>query len=383
MQPCLTINGGFLSQKITGVQRYGREIVVALDRLLQDLPLRSILPARIVAPAGAEPRFPLSAISLELTAAKGGPFLPLWYQLILPFAVRGVLLSLCNMGPLLARTHILCIHDLNVILARESYSRAFRIYYRTIQPLLAKRAARVVTVSQFSAQMLAAKGICPAQKISVIPNGHEHVARWRPNASPFAAEGAHRRPFIFVLGSRARHKNIAILFAIAREIEALGLDIVVAGSSATHFSDPGPGSVPPNVRMAGYVTDDDLAALFQRALCFAFPSLAEGFGLPALEAMALGCPVIASRAASLPEVCADAALYADPRTPEDWLGQIKRLQSDPALAPAMRAKGLHQAKRFSWAKSAELYLDLAVSLSGMPIAGSRRAAFPMQDGRNG
>lgn len=383
MRPWLTINGGFLSQKITGVQRYGREIVTALDRVLQDMPQQSVLPARIVAPAGAKVSLPLSAISLELTAAKGGPFLPFWYQCALPFSVQGVLLSLCNMGPLLARNHVLCIHDLNVILARESYSRAFRAYYRTIQPLLAKSAVRVVTVSQFSAQMLAAKDICPGQKISIIPNGHEHVSSWRPSASPFAAEGAHRRPFIFVLGSRARHKNIAILFAIAQEIDALGLDIVVAGAPARLFSGPGLGSPPPNVRLTGYVTDDDLAAMFQKAFCFAFPSLTEGFGLPALEAMALGCPVIASRAASLPEVCGDAALYADPRMPGDWLGQIKRLQSDPALAAAMRAKGLEQAKRFSWTKSAKLYLDLVISLSSIEIAGPRPAALRMQKGRNG
>ena len=114
--------------------------------------------------------------------------------------------------------------------------------------------------------------------------------------------------------------------------------------------------------MLGFVTDDDLAALYQNALCFAFPSLTEGFGLPALEAMALGCPVIASNCASMPEVCGSAALYADPKSPRAWLDQIKRLHADRDLAASLRAEGCRQATRFSWTKSAQLYLNLIMSL---------------------
>ncbi len=114
--------------------------------------------------------------------------------------------------------------------------------------------------------------------------------------------------------------------------------------------------------MLGFVTDDDLAALYRNALCFAFPSLTEGFGLPALEAMALGCPVIASNCASMPEVCGSAALYADPKSPRDWLDQIKRLHADQDLAASLRAEGCRQAARFSWTKSAQLYLNLIMSL---------------------
>jgi glycosyltransferase involved in cell wall biosynthesis len=231
-----------------------------------------------------------------------------------------------------------------------------------MQPLLGKHAARIVTVSHFSAKTMNAFGIGRSQNIIVIPNGHEHVSRWRPSLSRYAAKNAHRRPFIFVLGSHARHKNIGILFSIAEGIDVLGLDILVAGSPSEQFSELGLDPAPPNVHMLGYVTDDDLAAIYQNALCFAFPSLTEGFGLPALEAMALGCPVIASNAASLPELCGDAALYANPESPRDWLCQIKRLHDEPDLAQFLRVKGFRQAKRFSWAKSAEAYLELIMSL---------------------
>jgi glycosyltransferase involved in cell wall biosynthesis len=358
----LTVNGRFLTQRATGVQRYAREIVMELDRLLQEDRLSSSLSANLALPARSELEPPLRAIGCERTAGSG----PLWDQFVLPFAARGALLSLCNMGPLLAANHIICIHDLNILLAPESYSQAFRLYYRAMLPLLAWRAARVATVSHFSAHTLGDFGLCKPEKMTVIPDGHEHVRRWRPSLSAYAARNAEQRPFIFVLGSRARHKNVSMLFAIANDLDALGLDILVAGASGKSFTALDACPIPPNVRMLGFVTDDDLAALYQNALCFAFPSLTEGFGLPALEALALGCPVIASNAASLPEVCGDAALYADPTSPRDWLCQIKRLHNEPDLARMLRIKGPQQAQRFSWAKSAELYLDLAISLLQRP-----------------
>jgi len=365
VQHRLTINGRFLTQNLTGVQRYAREIVSAMDTLLQDEQWNACLKATIIVPSDGTNCLDLRAIRVQPTLGRVGG--PMWTQCVLPLMSRGALLSLGNIGPVISSNHVICIHDLNTYLAPESYSAAFRIYYRTILPILAKRAARVVTVSNFSAQMLNEFKLCPLEKITVIPNGHEHIKRWRPERSPYASSLPTGRPFVFVLGSRARHKNVEILFDIARELDALGLDLLVAGAPNRYFS-PVAQSVASNVHMLGFVTDDDLAALYQNAFCFAFPSLTEGFGLPALEAMALGCPVIASGCASLPEVCGDAALYVDPKSPQAWLDQIKRLRADPNLAAAMRAEGLRQASRFSWTKSAQLYLNLLMSLFPRPPA---------------
>jgi glycosyltransferase involved in cell wall biosynthesis len=356
----LTINGRFISQRVTGVQRYAREIIVELDCLLQVNPLRLGLGAKLIVPSGTKPDLPLRAISVGETRLGGGP---LWTQFVLPAVTRGVLLSLGNIGPALVANQIICIHDVNTFIVPESYSRAFRWYYRAALPPLARRAARVVTVSSYSASMLSDFGFRRRDEIVIIPNGHEHVKRWRPECSSYAAVvDANRRPFVFVLGSRAQHKNVPTLFSIAAELDALGLDIWVAGASGMYFSAIESHPPPPNVRMLGFVTDDDLAALYRQALCFAFPSLTEGFGLPVLEAMALGCPVVASDAASLPEVCGDAALLTDPKSPRDWLAQIKRLRDDLDLARDLRAKGIRQALRFSWKASAQAYLDLITPL---------------------
>ncbi len=351
----LTINGRFLSQRVTGVQRYAREIIVELDNLLQAEPLPGGLRGKLAVPAGAKPDLPLHALAIEETRLGGGP---LWTHFVLPAVTKGVLLSLGNIGPQLAARQIICIHDLNTFLVPESYSRAFRLYYRAALAPVARYAARVVTVSSFSAGMLSDFGLRRRDEIVVIPNGHEHVSQWRPERSRFAAADHNRRPFVFVLGSRAVHKNVEMLFSIASDLDVLGLDIWVAGAAGTYFSEVDSCPAPANVRMLGFVTDDDLAALYGQALCFAFPSLTEGFGLPVLEAMALGCPVVASNAASLPEVCGQAALLADPKSPGEWLGQIRRLHGNPGVVRDLRAMGLRQAQRFTWKASAEAYLDL-------------------------
>ena len=351
----LTINGRFLSQRVTGVQRYAREIIVELDKLLKAEPLPRGLQGKLSIPAGTKTDLPLHALSIEETRLGGGP---LWAHFVLPAVTRGVLLSLGNIGPMLAAKQIICIHDLNTFLVPESYSRAFRLYYRAALSPVARYAANVVTVSDFSARMLSEFGLRRREEIVVIPNGHEHARRWRPERSRFAAADENRRPFVFVLGSRAMHKNVEMLYSIAKDLDDSGLDIWVAGAPGTYFSAVNSRPAPSNLRLLGFVTDDDLAALYGQALCFAFPSLTEGFGLPVLEALTLGCPVVASNAASLPEVCGDAALLADPKSPEEWLSQIRRLHADPDLVHDLRAKGSRQIRRFSWKASAQAYLDL-------------------------
>jgi glycosyltransferase involved in cell wall biosynthesis len=114
------------------------------------------------------------------------------------------------------------------------------------------------------------------------------------------------------------------------------------------------------------VSDDDLAFLYRTALCLAFPSKTEGFGLPALEAMALGCPVVSSDAASLPEVCGDSALYASPADATNWLNALLTLHRDEALRRHMADEGRKRAMSFSWRTSAEKYLALMSRIDHEP-----------------
>jgi glycosyltransferase involved in cell wall biosynthesis len=358
-----SINGRFLTQPLSGVQRYAQEIVRALDALIvAGHPLAKDLSLELVVPPGLMRPLPLETITSRRAGKSGGHA---WEQLMLPRAPRGGLLSLGNAGPIAARKHIVCIHDVNTRLYPASYSAQFRALYRVLVPALGRSAARVATVSHFSAEQLAAFGIAPKRKMAVIPNGHEHALAWQPQHS-MKTEKAAGPGTILVIGSPAPHKNVHMLLDLADELAAAGLQLAIAGAADPNvFSKATPRFHAPNIFWLGPVTDDGLAALLADCLCLAFPSFTEGFGLPALEAMARGCPVVSTDRASLPEVCGDAALYAAPTEPAAWLAHFRRLKDDPDLRAGLIEKGHAQARRFRWRKSAAIYLKLMARLDGL------------------
>ena len=323
------VNGRFFGQRVTGVQRYAREVVAALDAILSTAGRAGtvLVPARDAA-------------------------LP-----VLPARWPGPLLNLCNTAPLVRARQVVCIHDANVFRMPDSYGRGFRTFYRTLQPLLARRSARLATVSRDAARQLAQHLPVRAEAVAVLPNGHEHALRWDPERATVFDAVPQGRPFVLLLGSRARHKNAALILGLAPALDALGLDLLVAGQAAAIFAAER-GADAPNVRRLGAVSDHDLALLFSRALCLAFPSFTEGFGLPIVEAMALGCPVVSSDRASMPEVCGDAALMAAPDDPGSWLAHFGALKASKTLEDDLRGRGRLRAAAYSWTATARGYLDL-------------------------
>ncbi len=348
------LNGRFLSQPVTGVQRYARGIAAAMDAQLEarNQKLRLLTPR--------------NASSSDWTALQAQTMKPLtghaWEQFVLPVKWRGGLLNLCNTAPVLKSDQIICIHDASVFTAPHSYAPHFRYAYQTLQPLIAKRAIKVTTVSKDSARQIAEHFSMRASDIEVLSNGHEHAFDWKPENSKLGPKlvseaGWEPQKFVLALGSRAPHKNLKLLIDIAPRLADYGLNILVAGGSDGVFSKETLSDAA-NVKMTGYVTDDDLAFLMQNALCLAFPSWTEGFGLPIVESMALDCLVVSSDRASMPEVCGDAALLAAPDDPEAWVRQIVSLHKNPALREDLIVKAKEQVKAFSWSNSASGYLDL-------------------------
>ncbi|HEX4768316.1 MAG TPA: glycosyltransferase family 1 protein [Lichenihabitans sp.] len=357
-----SINGRFLTQRLTGVQRYAREIVCALDEAVDSgHPLARDLSIELLLPGDARDDLHLKAIrSRRIGVATGH----IWEQFVLPRRLKGGLLSLGNVGPIAAARQIVCMHDTTALDCPASYSRRFRLSQRVLQPVLSRLAAQVTTVSSHSAERLVDHRLCRGQDLAVAPNGHEHVFRWRPVHSP-ATRAAAGPGTIVLIGTPAPHKNVSLLLGAASRLASKGFRLAVVGESDPRVfrgcSDLDGG----NVIRLGRISDGELAALLKDSHCLAFPSLFEGFGLPVLEAMALGCPVVASDCAGLPALCGEAALYASPTRAEAWLDAFVRLRDDPVLRERMRRQGPARAGLFSWSASARIYLQAMAKADGL------------------
>jgi len=344
----LYLNGRFLSQGLTGVQRYAREVALALAAM-PERPAMTLL-----APPDARDLDAFAALAPRVVGPATGQA---WEQLVLPRVARdGVLLNLGNTGPLLAgAAQAVVIHDAGVFDTPESYGRAFRTWYRGLQRGLVLRGARILTVSRFSAGRLAHHlGVeAPATL-----EGGEHILRVEANASVLRRHALEPGRYALVVGTGAAHKNLAALHAAMAELRSRGLVLAVAGAKdAAVFR--GGVDAPGEVRALGRVSDAELRALYEGALCLLFPSRYEGFGLPPLEAMWCGCPVIAGPAGAVPEVCGDAALYCDAERPASLGTLVSSLADDAALRARLAVAGRARAAGFSWEMAARRLLGFA------------------------
>ena len=349
------INGDFLLLRPTGVARYAREVTKALDALhAEGHPLVDDLDLQLIAPRAGG--IVLDAIEMIVLPEFRHPRVPqLWVQAQLPRHVRGGLVSFCNLAPLALRKQIACIHDLQTRTAPESYGRLFRLMHHVMLPLLCRRAARITTVSEFSKGQLIQFGVAPAGTVRIACNGSDHVNGWNAARSTLSDVG---RPFALCLGRNQPHKNVGLMVRLAPLLDSFGLDLWIAGAVDREVLERDGQILGPNVRLLGRISDDDFKKALSEAVCFLFPSRSEGFGLPAVEAMAAGCPVVSSTAACLREVCGNAALYGDPDDVEGWASEVLRLKTTPSLRDSLVSAGREQAARFTWRQTAMRYLEL-------------------------
>lgn len=358
------INGRFLAQPVTGAQRYAREVVLALDGLLAAGEIdRDRYDLVVVSPAGAGGLPGLKHIDIRVAGPLRGQA---WEQFVLPSVSRkGWLLSLCNVGPLLKCRHIVTIHDASVFAYPKAYSFGFRSWYQFALPVLCHTAARIITDSHFSESELIKYCGLPCDKIAVVPLGVDHMNRLQPDGNVFAKHRLGEKPYILAVSSLSPHKNFIRLSQAFSFFRDENVDVVVAGgANARVFSNSSLSSAQTNVHLLGYVSDSELRALYERAHCFVYPSLYEGFGLPPLEAMACGCPVIASDAASLKEVCGTAALYCDPKSYEDIADKVGLMLADTGLREKLCETGKSWAASFRWADTARAIWKETVKMVG-------------------
>jgi glycosyltransferase involved in cell wall biosynthesis len=349
----IAINGRFLSQRVTGVQRFAIEITRELDAMAAEFRLPD---ARLLRPAGTSP-------SPFRHLAEGGASIlrgQAWEQAELPLRARGcLLLSLGNTAPLaMGRNQAVVIHDAGVFDTPESYSGAFRAWYRNLHLALPRVGARIVTVSEFSRGRIAHHLRLDPARIGVMPEGAEHILRLPADAGVLERKGLVPGRYALVVGNPAAHKNLAALAECAGLLARHGCVLAIAGAADPAVFRQGSGTGGEAVVALGRVSDAELRALYESALCLLFPSRYEGFGLPPLEAMACGCPVIAAASGAVPEVCGEAALWFDHDGARRLPAMLARLLEEEGLYDSLRARGLARAALFTWRGAAERLLAL-------------------------
>lgn len=352
MEP-VYINGKFCTYRTTGVQRVASSLILALDAL----PGLAAGRWTLLVPPGAR-QLPLRRIAQRTIGLPRWP-LHAWEQVTLPLAAHdGLLINLAGSAPAFARRQWVLLHDAAVFDHPEAYKPAFVAWYRWLFRRLARRAERLFTVSAFSRERLASCLNVGAPRFTLLTNGADHLEGVMPDETLLHHHGLLGTPFVLAVGSANPTKNLKALVSAFGRLHQPGLRLVIVGGRNERvFADVDVAADPPGVLRLGPLGDAPLKALYRAALAMFFPSTYEGFGLPPLEAMAEGCPVAAASAASLPEVCGDAALSFDPHRIESIEGALRCMVADEGLRARLRTAGQARVARFRWASPAKRLLD--------------------------
>ena len=249
------------------------------------------------------------------------------------------------------RNQVLTIHDLSPLEHPEWFRRSFSTWYQLFLPVLAKRVLKIFTPSEYVKKKVVKRfGI---KDVIVTPNGVDRAT--------FHADSNQKKIdipqcYILFVGSLEPRKNLNLLLHTWNEIKAEFKDVwlIIVGVGGTVFKTMHFSHGTERVRFLGYVEDETLAGLYANATAFVLPSQDEGFGLPALEAMASGSPVIVSDGGALPEVVGEAGMIFCLSNPEEFRNTLKECLSDAHLRSELREKGLKRAAQFSWQATAEL-----------------------------
>jgi glycosyltransferase involved in cell wall biosynthesis len=350
--PVVAVNGRFVTQPLTGVQRYGHEIVSRLAEAAGgSFAVRLIVPPdRVIELAPGETTEQVTVLDERWWGGGGHR----WEQTVLPRLVRraggDVLLSPAGWGPLLRRRHLVVVHDLHPITHPDQFVRPFVWWTRLATPFLTHVPRRVGATSDHVREQVVRHLRVRPDRIDLVP-----PAVGPPFVEADAGDLASRRPTtcVFVGGDKAQ-KNLAFVLRLWPEVHRrTGLELVVTerrvGSRAVAED-----ADPPGVRRLQDPSDDELVGLYRDALCLLWPSLAEGFGIPLLEAMAVGTPFLATDVGAARELAVEADQVL-PLEPRRWIDRIVAWhERDPS---ELRVRSMEAARSATWERSAGIMAE--------------------------
>ncbi|MGZ2369848.1 glycosyltransferase family 4 protein [Ancylomarina sp. YFZ004] len=331
------INGKFLRQEMTGVQRFALEISKSLIRNFDNY--------KIIVPEGTKVNpmdYPQDKIVYH---GKGN--LNLWEQFHLLGFLKGMnnplLLTFTGLGPLFYKNKITTVHDLSFLEHPEWFSRKYALAYKLLTPISLRNSLKTITVSEYSKSIIIKNLKKQEAEIEVIPNAVNTCT---------CEQNINKQKIILAVGSLDPRKNLERLISAFSRWDNDEYQLVIVGGQQKSFSKMN-FATNNRVKFMGYVSEQDLHNYYSKSEIFIYPSLYEGFGIPPLEAMAHGTPVIVSRCTSLPDVCRDAAFYIDPYSEESILEGLESLVNSQSLRDDLIKKGYKNIKRFSWRLSAQ------------------------------
>ncbi len=330
MKP-IFVNGRFSHAPLTGVQRHAQSVLSRLGNV------NLVSPSRL----------------------SRGALGHAWEQsLLLNKTRQGVLWSPANTGPVFHPCHAVTLHDCAVFDVPESFTQSFATWYRSLLPPLVDRAQVVLTVSEFSKERIQEYLKVPAEKIVVSGNGvsSEFSTIDEIEINKVRARFKLDFPYFLCVGSEDPRKNLPLLLRVAHIMDGKGYPhfVFVGGASPQVFAKTDLTQASSNVHFLGSVDDSALPALYSGAEAFLFPSRYEGFGLPALEAMACGTPVLVSSLPSLKEIVGEAGYYFPELNEEGIVDTIESFCGDSTYRNRLSAEGLKRAAKFSWEGPTEI-----------------------------
>lgn len=325
------INGRFLLHRITGVERYAREILLELDKIIQSGEIELAVPPEIQN---------IPDYKNIKTTKVGKLKNRLWEHISFPVYVkkkRAVSLNLCNTAPLI-EPGIVCIHDMKIKAHPEYFSKKFLLWYNLLFGNAIKHAKKIITVSEFSKNEITKYYRVNTDKIVVIPNAWQHYNRVQYDENTLKKYKLEKDGYFFAIGSMDPNKNFKWVAEAAKRMP--DQVYAIAGLINKKIFANGLGfELPSNVKLLGYVEDKEAKTLMRDCKAFLFPSIYEGFGIPPLEAMCAGCKnIMVSDTEVMHEIFENSVVYLNT---ESFVNKFEYVDYEKIL------------KKYSWMKSAE------------------------------
>lgn len=339
----------FLTQPITGVQRYGIELSKAIKKLNAEYELSFVAPKNVLHGNLT------NLLDTKIVGNLTGQF---WDQIeLLRFLKKQnnpLVVNFSNTLPVFYKNKIVTVHDIIHLKYPVSYS--YKNYYKIIFPLMIKNSKHIITVSEFSKNEISNYFKVGKDKISVVYNGISEKFR------PIKGKSEN---YILGVSSVAYHKNFRNLIKVFLKIKMEDIKLYIVGGFNEKIFGKESGKIldeieknNDKIKFLGRVDDKYLVKLYSNAICFVYPSLYEGFGIPPLEAQACGCPIVISNIPVFKEVYGGSALYFNPLSIDDMVEKIVKIVKDEEFRQKLKEKGFINTKKYSWGSSAKQFFEV-------------------------